>query len=378
MSLLQGPALALPLVLAAVPLGLCVDRYSRVRLLLLATLLSAIGTVCTALASSFGLLLIARTLVGLAAPATAIAAYSLLADLYSSAQRGRATTVVMLGQVGGSSLAFALGGEVLSRFSDASSGWRWTMIYMAALLVPIIALTFSLREPTRVDQINSKPRARDIWPQLRPYRSFIITLVAGMAMVNLADGAALVWAAPTLSRNFGLHSDRIGTVMALALLVGGILGPMAGGILADTCQRSGGPRRTMTALSVLALLGAPAGCFAAFPEVVTAGLLLALFLLIGSAISVMVTALSVVVIPNELRGLCMSVEFAAGALFGLGLAPMTVSLLSGAIGGPAAIGKALSIVCAVTGLAGAALFAHSRALPGRVGSDRLGNRMELI
>src|SRR5262249_39651885 len=163
-----------------------------------------------------------------------------------------------------------------------------------------------------------------------------------------------------LSRSFGLHPGRIGAMMALALLVGGIVGPMAGGILADSCQRSGGPRRTMTALSVLALLGAPAGCFAASPGVMTAGLMLALFLLIGSAISVRVAALSVVVIPNELRGLCMSVEFAAGALFGLGLAPMPVSLLSGARGGPAAIGKALSIVCAVTGLLGATLFAHSR------------------
>ncbi|HEY6923725.1 MAG TPA: MFS transporter, partial [Steroidobacteraceae bacterium] len=216
-SLLQGPALAFPLVLAAVPLGLCVDRYSRVRLLLVATLLSTVGTVCTALASSFGLLLVARTLVGLAAPATAIAAYSLLADLYSSSGRGRATTVIMLGQVGGSSLAFALGGLLLSQFFDASNGWRWTMLYMAALFVPIIALTLGLREPIRADQVNGKPRAREIWRQLRPYRTFIITLVTGMAMVNLADGAALVWAAPTLSRSFGLHSDRIGTLMALAL-----------------------------------------------------------------------------------------------------------------------------------------------------------------
>src|SRR5262245_38698972 len=40
MAVLQGPALALPMVIAAIPLGLLIDRYSRVRLLFVLTALS--------------------------------------------------------------------------------------------------------------------------------------------------------------------------------------------------------------------------------------------------------------------------------------------------------------------------------------------------
>src|SRR6202795_205982 len=42
-ALLQGPALALPMIAAAVPLGLLIDRYSRVRLLLALTTSDIVG-----------------------------------------------------------------------------------------------------------------------------------------------------------------------------------------------------------------------------------------------------------------------------------------------------------------------------------------------
>jgi energy-converting hydrogenase Eha subunit A len=52
----------------------------------------------------------------------------------------------------------------------------------------------------------------------------------------------------------------------------------------------------------------------------------------------------------------MSVAAAACVFFGTGLAPLTVSLLSTAMGGNA-IGQALAIVCTVAGILCASLFA---------------------
>src|SRR6267154_1989062 len=48
-ALLQGPALALPLVIAAIPLGLVIDRYSRVRVVFVLTVLNLVGSLATAL-----------------------------------------------------------------------------------------------------------------------------------------------------------------------------------------------------------------------------------------------------------------------------------------------------------------------------------------
>jgi MFS family permease len=357
MALLQGPALALPLLLAAIPLGLWVDRYSRIWLLRTATILNVLASAAAAGAGTFDALMTVRCLVGLAAPATAIAAYSLLADGFDSTQRGRATMVVMLGQVGGSSAAFAVGGELLALFGSGPDAWRPAMVSMAALLAPVIGVTFALREPARRAMPAVKPSLREMGSALWGHRNVMATLVIGTALVNLADGAALVWAAPVMSRGFGIMPDRVGAIMGAALLVGGILGPVIGGTLADLCERSSGPRRTLRVMSALALASVPVGSFAVMPTIAAASVPLVLFLLIGNASSVMVTALCIVVIPNELRGLCMALQFAAGTVFGLGLAPVIISLLSAVIGGPAAIGDALATVCVVSSLLGAAALA---------------------
>src|SRR5882762_5168807 len=55
-AILQGPALAIPMALAAIPLGLVIDRYSRVRLLLVLSIVDLLGSVLTARASHFAIL----------------------------------------------------------------------------------------------------------------------------------------------------------------------------------------------------------------------------------------------------------------------------------------------------------------------------------
>jgi MFS family permease len=358
-ALLQGFALALPLTVTAIPLGLVIDRYSRVRLLLFLAVNSVIGSLLTALASNFALLFAARCLVGLSAYATTIAVLSIIADLYTQAQRGRANMVMALGQVGGMAAAFALGGLLLATQS-APSGWRWAMTCLTAPLLPVTLLTLAIREPARIGVHVENPSARDAFAELWRYRSIIAPLLTGMVMVVIADGAAMVWVAPTLSRRFALPPDRTGAIMAMVLLVSGIVGPIIAGTLADLSHRSGGPRRTISVLCCLASLSVPAGLFAVAPGVADGSILLILFMSIGAAVSVTVTTLFTIVIPNELRGLCMSLVAAVGVFFGLGLAPLTVSVLSGVIGGPDSTGKALSLVCVISSLLGAVPFVLAR------------------
>lgn len=355
-ALLQGPALALPAIVGALPLGFALTRYSRVRILFIAVLLNLLATVATAFAASFEMLFVARCVVGLAAPVTGVAAYSLLADLYAPARRGKATMTVVLAQVGGSSLAFLVGGELLSA-AAGENAWRNAVLWMAVFLAPVLVATLLLREPVRMDTVVCHPKWPDLWPALRTHRGIIVVFIAGMSMVNLADGAALVWAAPTLIRGLNLTPDHAGALMGTVLLVSGIAGPLLAGLLADFCQRVGGPRLTVCALAGLAVLSLCSSAFPTAPDFLWAGILITVFLTAGIATSVMVTTLTIVVMPHELRSLCVSIQFAAGTLFGFGVAPMAVSLLSGALGGPSMIGQALALVCACTSLLGITAFA---------------------
>lgn len=359
-ALLQGPALAVPLLLFSVPLGYLVDRHCRRNLLLVASLFNCTATVAGAFAHTFSVLFLTRCVVGLCAPATAVAAYSLLADLYHPATRGRATTLVVLGQIAGTASAFALGGQFLALVPAGRDDWRMVLLLCGGLLLLPASLVLAIAEPPRTGQSPQSPAVfaalRDIWD----LRGVVVTLVIGMAMVSVADGAALVWTAPTLARKFALLPSRVGEITGMSLLIGGAAGPLLGGPLADLCQTSGGPRRTVLLLGALALLSVPAALYPVAPNPTLSISLLLSFLLLGSAMSVIVITLCIVAIPNELRGTTVALQSGAGAIFGLGLAPLLVSQLASTFGGPAEIGKALAAVCALTSLLGAVIFLFQR------------------
>jgi predicted MFS family arabinose efflux permease len=364
MALLQGPVVGIPVALAAIPLGLLIDQRSRTQLLRVLIVLSLVGSLLTAVTSSFPLLLVARGLAGLTGLAILPVVFSFLADLYPPTQRGRVTTVALVGQVSGNSAAFWLGGALLALSGPDPSGWRESMLWMSAPLVVMLLLSAFLREPARTGRAlshsSANPSVRQVWHELRHHRGVVIVIVLAIMLVEIAIGGMLVWGAPMLSRAYALAPDRVGAIMAMGMMVSGILGPILGGALADLCQRSGGPRRTVSVLVWMAVASVPTSLFAFVPGVASASVLLVASMTLMLAIVTMGMAVFTIVIPNELRGLCMSVLIAACVLAGLAIAPPAVSLLSGAVAGLEMIGHALSVVCAASGLGAAVIFALGR------------------
>jgi MFS family permease len=359
-AVLQGPALALPMIAAAVPLGLLIDRYSRVRLLLALTTFDIVGGALTALSINFAVLLIARCLVGLTALAVAPVGLSLIGDLYAPAQRGRAGMVMSLGQSAGVASSFALGGVLLKLSGTGFGNWRTAMLWLTAPLLLVALTTMAMREPARTGVLSKEPSSRVTWTEFWQYRTLIAPLLSGIVMGQIALGAAYVWAAPMLARRFELTPDRVGEILSIGLLGAGVLGSVLGGTLADLCQRGGGPRRTVAVLSLLSLCSLPFTVFTWAPGLFASTALLLIFITIANSLSVMGTTVFIVAIPNEIRGLSMAVLTAACVVVGTGFAPMMVSLLAGRLGGPAAVGLALALVCAATSAIAAAAFLFGR------------------
>jgi predicted MFS family arabinose efflux permease len=348
--------MAVPIALGATPIGLAIDRYSRARLILALAVCTCLGSLATAIASDFTALFAARCLVGLAGPAIWMATMSLLSDLYTPAQRGRANMVIVVGQCVGNSAAFALGGTLLVTASGGADAWRHAMLGLTIPLAIVAFLMLLMREPSRTERSVPKPSVRAAYVELWRHRTVIGPILVGLSMLGVAEGAAVTWLAPTLSRRFALSADQVGAVAGVVLLTSGVLGPVIGGILADVCERRGGARRTMLALLALSCLTVPTGIFAVMASPVLASVLFFLFMMLSTAIIVAGTTLFTIVVPNELRGLCMGLLSAAFLLLGFGLAPLMVSVLSGALGGTSRIGEALAWVCAMTSLCAAASF----------------------
>jgi MFS family permease len=358
-ALLQGTALALPMGLASIPFGYLADRGSRARLLMLSAAANLLGTLITAVAPNFFVLFCGRCLVGLAIAGMGPAALSFISDLFSPAQRGRATMGMLVGSVAGSSAVFALGGFLIAR-TGGPDGWRSVMLWLAGPLVLALCLSLLLREPPRGSTNGTERSGRAALSELWRHRSVITPLLVGFVVVNIGDVAALVWAAPTFSRAFAVAPADIGSLMAALLLAAGLLGPVAGGLLSDLCQRFGGPPRTMALLMACAIVSIPAGVFAMAPNVGASFILLFVFMTLGYAISTITITLSIIVIPNELRGVCTALFNMAGGVLGIAAAPLAVSLLSRIMGGPEMIGHALAVTGVATAVMGTIAFALGR------------------
>jgi len=355
---LQGPATAVPMALAAIPLGLIVYRLPR-RPLFFGIILAALaGIGIAASAPNLLVLAAARSITGLAIAASLVAAYAMVCDIFGPAQRGRAMMVLTLSEVIAGPAAFALGGILLTlSISQGSAHWRSALLWMGVPLVPILPLTLLIRTPSQ-----SLPRADvaapDNWRGLWRYRAVIGPLLLARTMVWIADGAVLIWGAPTFARQYQLSPGHVGAILGSSLLIAGLAGPLLGGPLADLLYGSGGPRRAMIALAALSFLSVAGGLFPIMPDPSLAAVFLTAFLATGYIIAVIATALVTIVIPETLRPVYLGLSITVGAVFSIGVAPLVVSWLTEFLQGTLA--SALAIVCIIASLLTSLIFAGSR------------------
>ena len=291
LSLVQGLSAAIPMVLLSIPVGIAVDRGRRVRLLVALSVVWTLGTLLTAVAQSVPVLFVARMLTAIGTTGALTAALSLGADLCAPHQRGRATLIVTLGKTLGTAAGFALAGWLFGWFvqSEASSWfggvtpWRATHFALAILGVVLALPLFFLREPPRHEVVaGTHAPFRIVAGELWSRRRFLVPLFAGQVGVVMADAAAGIWAAPVLSRSYGLQPEQFAGWMGLLLLLTGILGAVLGGFAADAGQKSGRRGGLLLGAVIAAGLSLPAALFPIAPGVPAFAFALGTLILCGT------------------------------------------------------------------------------------------------
>jgi predicted MFS family arabinose efflux permease len=360
-ALIQGPSMALPMVLFSVPIGLIVDRYSRKYLYALLLGLGISGTILCAVATTVSVFFVARFLVGLALCGVLIASNSIVCDLYRPEQRGRALMVLVLAEVLAGPVAFAAGGWLLASVDlPILAAWRAVILVLTLPLLAAFTLIPFLTEPSRHQSSSIRLPVQEVVTGLWHVRTMIGPLLLARIMVWIADGALVVWGAPLFARSYGLGPGTIGEMMASALLVSGLLGPFLGGPAADALQKWGGPRRCLDALAVLGFLCVALATFSVMPSATLSLVLLTSFLTIGYVITVISTAVGTIVIEPFLRPAYIALSLTAGAFFSIGVAPLVVNGASLLLGGSQYISGGLLIVCCTTSFVGSVIFLFSR------------------
>ena len=365
-SLIQGAATALPLALVSVPIGRLVDRANRTRLLIALMLLCAAGSALTAFAHDFTTMLLARGLVGVSFGAALPVAVSLGADLSQTAHRGKVMAMLGLGQIVGTAGAFLLAGTLLAHLPaslDIGLGlptlpaWRQVHLLSALEMLAVTAVLLMLCEPQRheVERSNTTSLVAAL-RELGAHRRVLVPLIGGMVTIGMADAAAIIWAVAVLTRGLHLQPTEFGAWMGLLLMAAGFLGIIAGGLLADAGQRLAGRPGLLAAAAIVSVISMPMALFPLMSSVTGFAALLGLLILCGTAAGIIGTAAITVLIPNELRGVSVSLVNAFNIIFGMGVAPTLVSLVAQAAGYGDDIRLPLAIVGFATSVGGVACF----------------------
>lgn len=360
-SLVQGLALAIPLTLLSIPLGRLVDSTNRARLLIGMALACAAGSALTALAQDFTTIFVARMLVGASVSGAVIAAVSVASDLTDANNRGRTMMLLGLGQAFGAAATFAIVGVLLgwlpTVLGQGMAPWRVVQLTFAAVMLAAALLLMLLSEPARretgvADGGNVRAALKELWS----YRRLMLPLLVGMMTIGMADAAASIWAVPVLTRVFHQQPADFGSWMSLVFLLSGIGGTAIGGFLADFGQRLAGHGGILLGTVIGAGLSVPAALFPMMPSVTAFAVLFTLLLTAGAIASIASTAAIAVLIPNELRGISISIFTAIALLMSFGVAPSLVSVGAQVMGVGANIGVPLTIVGVGTSVIGLIAF----------------------
>ncbi|MEQ8410533.1 MAG: MFS transporter [Erythrobacter sp.] len=237
LGLLGGVAFTLTYVVAGFPAARLADRSVRKNIVAGAiSFWSAMTALCGA-ATGFWTLFFARTGVGVGEGCSGPASQSMLADYFPRRELARAMGFLTLGSTLGTAFGLIAGGLLAEEF-----GWRWAFVLMAAPGFAIGGLLyFTVIEPRR-GRYAPVGMSTDQTPLGETLRSLLANRVfLGLALgwaVQIMIGYALAfWMAPAMIRLFEVSVGDVALYLGLAFLIGGVPGPVLGGVLTDWLTR---------------------------------------------------------------------------------------------------------------------------------------------
>lgn len=365
MGLLTGIAFALFYTFAGLPIARLADRSVRRSIIAAGLTVWSLLTAVSGLVRSFTELALARVGVGIGEAAFVPPAHSLISDYFPPARRATALAVFSMGVHVGTAFGFLLGGWIAQYF-----GWRraFFAVGLPGLLLALL-VRFTVREPPRghhdaLGAAGDQESARAVMAMLWRRRSFRHLALAA-ALHSFGGYAFAVWGPPFFVRVHGMTPGELGTWLGAILGVGGALGSVGGGMLAD---RFGADdlRRRLYLPAVATLLQIPfIAAILTMPTWRPAMLMLIPSAMLSAVWFGPVFALTQALVKPQARAMASAILIFVINLIGLGLGPLAIGALNDALAathGTQAIRYSLFIMVATNLWAAYHFFASARTI----------------
>lgn len=345
-SLIQGLAFVLFYSTMSIPIGALVDRTNRRNVIIVGILLWSAMTILCGLATDFWTLFAARAGVGVGEAVLAPATYSLLADYFPPARRGRAIAAVGICGGLGAGASFLLGSAVLHAVPGdaivhlpvigAVLGWQLTFFVAGAPGLVLAALAFVVREVPRKERsalapltggAMSRQHVRDMARALvRANGTVLLAVFGASGLIAMVGYAHAGWMASFFIRVYDVPPASVGLMVGLLSIVGALGGGALAGPLSDRLAQA----RTGGRIDLyLYAIGGTTPFLLLWPIMPDMWLSFAVLMINMVFINAGVATSPAVIqeiIPNELRGLSLGVFTLVQGILGAGLGPVGVAL----------------------------------------------------
>ena len=364
-GILQGFAFMMLYAVAGIPIGRLVDRYPRRLIVYVGVSFWSLATAMSGFAQNFTALLMARFGVAVGEATLSPSSYSMISDLFPKGRLSTALSVYGLGVTIGSSLAFVIGGTIITLVATAGDihlGWfgdfaAWQLAFLVVGLPGLLMalLVFAFPEPVRtgrsVDPAKGPSRGA-LLKFMGENRAFLICHFGGFSAVALMALSVSSWAPAFYGRQFGWSPLQIGTALAIYTGVFGTLGALAGGRIVDMFVRRGVEDAHLRVVAWSVVCAMPFGIAAFLVELpmysVALLCMMNFFLMFFSGPGV--GALQIVT-PNEFRGQMSAIYLFVVSVVGMGLGPVAVGAITDfGFGDPSKVGWSIATLVAIGGV----------------------------
>jgi predicted MFS family arabinose efflux permease len=362
---LTGLVFALFYAAVGLPVAALADRTDRARILGWTTIISSGFTAACGVAGSFLSLAAARAGVAIGDAGGAPTIWSLVCSYFQPNQRAKVIATIQMGVPVGAVLAFVVGGQLAQHLD-----WKFAFFVVGAIgaILGVLALLL-VPEPRRAERAVSIRRGEPVLISLKallvqPAFCWGVAAVAfaGMAMFGLA-----AWVPSVMQRVHGWEPGQTGLAVGLTTAAGGLLGTWVSGVLAHNWRVGGDHGAEFSVPMAAAALAAPAALASAF----VADPLFALAIY-GVAVTCLLAwnapsiAAFQLVATDRSRALAASLHVFFVNMFGLGLGPLLIGVVSDALApNTGEGGLTIAVAAVVTGasvIAAACFFLGARAL----------------
>jgi MFS family permease len=373
LGLLSGTAFGIFYATLGVPIARLADVFTRKGVIAVClTIWSGMTALC-GMAGGFATLLVYRVGVGVGEAGGSPPAHSMISDYFPPERRATALGIFSLGVPIGILIGFLAGGWL-----DQTLGWRtaFVVVGLPGLLISLLVV-FTLKEPPRGHSEGhtakvDAPSAIDVIGFLWRSRTFR-HISFGSGLYTFVGYSSVNWTPSFLIRSHGMATGEVGFWLALVYGIGGGLGTVGGGVLADRWAMSDSRGRAFVpAIAMLAAL--PFSILVFTTDSVTVSLAaLSLPALLGMMYQAPAFAITQSLATPAMRATAAAVLLFVINIIGLAFGPLTTGVLSDVLEprfGDDSLRYALLLVSCVLPWAGVHFWLGARTLTADVATVR--------